>query len=200
MAHWKSNAGRTPIELKRQGAITPSNSLCAEMARERELSPLPSTTIAAHVATVWLGSEGHLGGPSRQQRLLRCSIHRLVPHGLYRVVGDLDVARPCTLDFAQIKAQSTGWHQIVNRFLPRLRSHGGKASAPGGVGSEIALQFTLEADKGVTVGIGLRDLQAAISQPECAIDVKGRAQSASRSKVCLGSPGVLGTVEVVRAA
>ena len=63
--------------------------------------------------------------------------------------------------------------------------------------SEIALQFTLEADKGVTVGIGLRDLQAAISQPECAIDMKGRAQSASRSKVCLGSPGVLGTVEVL---
>jgi hypothetical protein len=92
--------------LSARGLFTPSNALCAEMARERELSPLPSTTIAARVTTVWLGSEGHLGEPSRQLRLLKCSIHQLVPHDLYRVVGDLDVARPCTLDFAQIKPSS----------------------------------------------------------------------------------------------
>jgi hypothetical protein len=63
--------------------------------------------------------------------------------------------------------------------------------------SEIALQFTLEADKGVMVGIDLRDLKAAISQPQCGIDMKGCALSASRSEVCFGSPGVLGTIEVL---
>ena len=47
------------------------------------------------------------------------------------------------------------------------------------------------------VGIDLRDLKAAISQPECGIDMKGCALSASRSEVCFGSPGVLGTVEVL---
>ena len=47
------------------------------------------------------------------------------------------------------------------------------------------------------VGVGLRNFQAAISQPECAIDTKGCALSASRPEVCLGSPCVLGTVEVL---
>ena len=49
----------------------------------------------------------------------------------------------------------------------------------------------------MTVGIGLRNLQAAISQPECGIDMKGRALSASRFEVCPGGPSVLGTVEVL---
>jgi hypothetical protein len=63
--------------------------------------------------------------------------------------------------------------------------------------SEIALQFTLEADKGVTVAIGLRNFQAAISQPECGIDMKGRALSAGRSEVRAGGTGILGAVEVL---
>jgi hypothetical protein len=63
--------------------------------------------------------------------------------------------------------------------------------------AEIALQFTLEADQGVTVSIGLRNLQAATSQPECGIDMKGRALSVGRSEVCVGGPGVLGAIEVL---
>lgn len=64
--------------------------------------------------------------------------------------------------------------------------------------SEIALQLALEADKGVTVGLGLRNLQAAISQPERSIDMKGRALGAGRSEIRVGGRGVLGTVEVLR--
>ena len=49
----------------------------------------------------------------------------------------------------------------------------------------------------MTVGIGLRDLQAAISQPKCGIDMKGRALSDGRSEVRLGGPSVLGAVEML---
>ena len=51
----------------------------------------------------------------------------------------------------------------------------------------------------MTVGIGLRNLQAAISQPECSIDMKGRALSAGRSAVRVRGPGpgVVGAVEVL---
>ena len=49
----------------------------------------------------------------------------------------------------------------------------------------------------MTVGIGSRNLQAAISQRECSIDMKGRALSAGRSEVRVGGPGVLGAVEVL---
>jgi hypothetical protein len=63
--------------------------------------------------------------------------------------------------------------------------------------SEIALQFTLEADKRVTVGIGLRNLEAATSEPECGIDMKSRALSDGRPEVRFGGAGVLGPIEVL---
>jgi hypothetical protein len=63
--------------------------------------------------------------------------------------------------------------------------------------SEIALQFTLEADKRVTVGICLRNLQAAANQPERGVDMKSRALSARRPEVRIGGAGVLGPIEVL---